>query len=89
MALGAQNKEILKLVMQRTVMLIVSGIGLGLIGALALNRIFSSQLGNIGGLDAVTCISVDLLLGAVALLASYLPARKALRVDPVQALRCE
>jgi putative ABC transport system permease protein len=88
-ALGAQRREILALVMQRTMVLIIWGIGFGFLGALALNRIFSRSLRKIGELDAVTCISVAILLGAVALLAGYLPARKALRVDPVQALRCE
>jgi ABC-type lipoprotein release transport system permease subunit len=53
------------------------------------SRILAKGLGQLGGLDPVTCVSVALLLGAVALLASYLPSRKALRVDPVQALRCE
>jgi predicted permease len=89
MALGAQRREILALVMQRTVTLTACGIGLGLVGALALSRILSRSLDKLGGLDAVTCISVALLLGFVAILASYLPARKALRVDPARALRCE
>ncbi len=89
MALGAQRREILGLVMQRTMVLVFWSIGFGLIGALALNRIFSRSLRKLGELDAVTCISVAVLLGAVALAASYFPARKALRVDPVQALRCE
>jgi ABC-type lipoprotein release transport system permease subunit len=75
--------------MQRTVTLIAWGIGLGFIGALALNRIFSSIVTNFGGFDFATCISVVLLLGAVTILACYLPARKALSVDPVQVLRCE
>ena len=64
-------------------------IGLGLAGALALNRVVSSALNRLGGLDAVVCILVALILGAVAVLASYVPARKALRVDPMQALRCD
>jgi predicted permease len=89
MALGAQSGEILALVMQRTATLIAWGIGLGIIAALALKQILSSTVANLGGLDAVTCISVALLLSFVAILAGYLPARKALRVDPVQALRCE
>jgi putative ABC transport system permease protein len=60
-----------------------------LAGALALNRVLSSALNRLGGLDAGVCILVALLLGAVAVLASYVPARKALRVDPMQALRCD
>jgi macrolide transport system ATP-binding/permease protein len=89
MALGAQRREILALVMGRTMVLVFWSIGFGLLGALALNRIFSRSLRKVGELDAVTCISVAILLGVVALAASYFPARKALRVDPVQALRCE
>ena len=88
-ALGAQRPQILAVVTQRTLILIAWGIGLGLIGALALNRILSSALADFGGLDAVTCVSVALLLSVVAILASYLPARKALRVDPMQVLRFE
>jgi predicted permease len=89
MALGAQRREILGLVMQRTVVLIGWGIGLGCIGGVGLTRAFAKSLGKVAELDVVTCVSVAALLGGVALLASYLPARKALRVDPVQALRCE
>ena len=89
MALGAQRREVMALVMQRTIVLIAWGIGVGFLGALAVGRILAKGLGQLGGLDPVVCASVALLLGAVALLASYLPSRKALRVDPVQALRCE
>ena len=89
MALGAQRSEVMALVMKRTIVLIAWGIGAGFLGALAVSRILAKGLGQLGGLDPVTCVSVALLLGAVALLASYLPSRRALRVDPVQALRCE
>ena len=89
MALGAQRLEILSMVMQRTLVLIAVGIGVGLVGALALSRILAASIRGLLGLDAATCISVALLLGAASLLASYLPSRKALRVDPIQALRCE
>jgi predicted permease len=89
MALGAQRLEILAMVMQRTLVLISVGIGVGLVGALALSRILAASIRGLLGLDAGTCISLSLLLGAASLLASYLPSRQALRVDPVQALRCE
>jgi ABC-type antimicrobial peptide transport system permease subunit len=89
MALGAQRSEILSMVMKRTMVLIAWGIGLGLVGALALSRILATQIRGLGGLDTTTCVSLALLLGAVSLLASYLPSRKALQVDPVEALRCE
>jgi predicted permease len=88
-ALGAQRREILTLVMQRTVAMIGWGIGLGLVGALVLTRIFARNFAKVGELDAVTCITVSVFLAGFAMLAGYLPARKALRVDPVQALRCE
>ncbi len=88
-ALGAQRGEILALVMQRTVALVAWGIGLGLVAGLALTRIFARSFHKLGELDAVTCVTVCAVLGGFALLAGYLPARKALRVDPVQSLRCE
>jgi len=88
-ALGAQRREILALVMQRTVALVAWGIVLGLGAAIVLTRIFARSFHKLGELDAVTCVTVCAVLGAFALLAGYLPARKALRVDPVQALRCE
>ena len=71
------------------VALVAWGIGLGLVAALALTRIFARSFHKLGELDAVTCVTVCAVLGGFALLAGYLPARKALRVDPVQALRCE
>lgn len=88
-ALGAQRPQIVALVMHRTMTLIACGIAFGLIGALVLSRILSSALADFGGLDSATCVSVALLLGVVAILASYMPARKALRVDPANVLRCE
>jgi len=88
-ALGAQRREIVALVMQRSMRLITWGVGIGLVGAVVLTRVFARKFAKFGELDAVTCVAVSMLLGAVAMLASYLPARKALRVDPVQALRCE
>jgi ABC-type antimicrobial peptide transport system permease subunit len=88
-ALGAQQREILLLVMQRTMMLIAAGIGFGLFGALALMRIFASSFVKVGALDVVTCVTVSAFVAGFAMLAGYLPARKALKVDPAYALRCE
>ena len=89
MALGAQRREVLSLVMQRAAAMIAWGIALGLAGAMALSRVLASTLNDLGTLDLPTCIAASGVLGAVALLASYLPARKALRVNPVTALRWE
>jgi len=88
-ALGARRGEIVALLMRRTAVLIAWGIGLGLAGAIVLTRVFARAMAEVGELDAATCVAVSLFLAAVALLASYLPARKALRVDPAQALRWE
>ncbi len=89
MALGAQRREVLSLVMQRTVSLIAWGISLGFLGTLALERLMSSAIADIGGFDAATYSLPALLLAGIAVLASYLPARKALKVDPIRALRWE
>lgn len=89
MALGARNREILLLVMRRTVILIAWGIALGLAGALALGKILATLVLKTKPPDTLTCIKVAALLAAVSLLASYLPARKALRVNPFEALRSE
>lgn len=88
-ALGARRGEIVVLLMRRTAVLIAWGIGLGLAGAIVLTRIFARTMSKVGELDPATCVVVSVVLAAVALVASYLPARKALRVDPAQALRCE
>ena len=73
----------------RTLARIAWGIGLGLVGAQALTRIFARSFAKLGELDAVTCVTVSVFLAGPVMLAEYLPAGKALRVDPAQALRCE
>jgi ABC-type antimicrobial peptide transport system permease subunit len=88
-ALGARPREILALVMRRTAVTIGWGVGSGLAGAIALSRLMARSLAKLGHLDAATCVTVSLLLASVALIASYLPARKALRVDPALSLRAE
>jgi putative ABC transport system permease protein len=89
MALGAQRGNVLKLVMVGGLKLVLIGLGVGLIGALALTRILSSFLFGITATDPVTFASVSLFLTAVALLSCYIPARRATTVDPLVALRCE
>lgn len=88
-ALGAGRGQILLLLMRRTMVLIAWGISLGLAGAVALTRVFARALSEVGELDVGTAAAVSAFLAALALLASYLPARKALRVDPAHALRTE
>ena len=88
-ALGAQRRDVLRLVMKEGVMLALLGIVLGLAGAIALTRVMVSLLFDVKPTDPPTLIGVALLLGAVALLACYIPARRALGIHPMAALRCE
>ncbi|HMI50230.1 MAG TPA: ABC transporter permease [Candidatus Saccharimonadales bacterium] len=88
-ALGAQKSDVLKLVLQEGVSLTLAGVGAGLAVAFALTRFLSSLLYGVQPTDPVDFIAVAFLFGAVALLASYLPARRAMRVDPMVALRYE
>jgi putative ABC transport system permease protein len=89
MALGAQKRDVFSLVLRQGMLLVVAGVVLGLAGAMALTRLISQLLFNVSALDAATFLSTPLLLAAVALLACYLPARRASRVDPMVALRYE
>jgi putative ABC transport system permease protein len=89
MALGASRGSILRLVMGKSLRLIVWGTVLGLLAALAASRLLSSLLFSIGPHDPVTFVIVTLLLVLVALLATLLPARAASKVNPIVALRCE
>jgi putative ABC transport system permease protein len=89
MALGASPGKVLTLIGSRAVTLIVTGMALGLAGSMALSRLIASQLWGIEPTDPGTFAGVSLLLIGVALLASYIPARKAIRVDPTEAIRTE
>jgi predicted permease len=89
MALGAQVRDVLKLVVQQGIRMALIGIALGLAIALALTRVLANLLLGVGTTDAVTFVGVVALLIAVALMACYLPARRAARVDPLVALRDE
>jgi len=89
MALGAQPGKVQGMILGHSVKLTLIGVGLGLAGAFALVRFLTSLLFGVGAYDAVTFIGVPVLLAVVAIAASYPPARRAVRVDPIIALRYE
>jgi ABC-type antimicrobial peptide transport system permease subunit len=89
MALGAQSTDVLKLVMGQGVGAVLAGVGIGVVAALALTRLMASLLFGVRPTDAVTFASVAVLLTCVALAAGYIPARRAMRTDPLNALRHE
>jgi ABC-type antimicrobial peptide transport system permease subunit len=89
MALGANRRNVLGLVMRDAIGLTITGLVLGLGGAFAATRVLESQLYGVETTDATTFAVVSLLLAAVALAASYIPARRATKVDPMIALRYE
>jgi putative ABC transport system permease protein len=89
MALGARQQEVLLLIVGQCARLAFLGVAIGLAGALLLTRLMSSLLYGVGAADPATYASVAILLVVVALAASYLPARRAMRMDPAIALRHE
>ena len=89
MALGASKEDVLRLVIGHGLRLTFLGVGLGLAASFALTRYLRSLLLGVTSTDALTFSSVAVLLCAVALLASLIPARRAMRVDPMVALRHE
>jgi putative ABC transport system permease protein len=88
-ALGAGKADVFRLLLGQGLMLTALGVGLGLVAAMAANRIMSSMVYGVTTTDPLTFAAVALLLGIVALAAAYLPARRATRVDPLAALRNE
>lgn len=89
MALGAQRADVLQLILGQGARLLLIGIAIGIAGALALTRVIASQLFMISSTDPLTFMAVSVILGLVALLACYMPARRAAKVDPMVALRYE
>jgi predicted permease len=89
LALGARGSEVLLLVMRRAVIIVAAGTAVGLAAAAGLTRILAGQLYGVSPLDPLTFTAAPLTLAAFALVASYIPARRATRVDPVSALRAE
>jgi putative ABC transport system permease protein len=87
MALGAQNADVLSLVIRQGLKVTLIGAGIGVLGALVLTRFLSSLLYGVKPTDPLTFIAVSLALSAVSLAATYIPARRATKVDPMVALR--
>ena len=87
MALGARSADVLRMVMSQGARMIAAGLVLGIAGALALGRVLASQIPEVAAVDPLVLAAAGLVLTVAALGASWLPARRAARVDPLQALR--
>jgi putative ABC transport system permease protein len=88
-ALGAQRGDVLYLIMKEGAKFSLAGIAVGLIGALLVTRLMSSELYGVSPFDPLTYVGVAVVMAAVTLLACYIPTRRAMRVDPMVALRYE
>ena len=89
MALGAKPRDVMRLVLGQGMKLTVIGVGAGIAASVILTKYIASLLYDVTPTDLATFVGISLLLSAVALLACYIPARRATRVDPLEALRCE
>jgi ABC-type antimicrobial peptide transport system permease subunit len=89
MALGAQAGAVMRMIMREGFIMLITGVGIGLLLAMATARILSGILYQVGPLDPVAFTVAPLVLIAAALVATWLPARRATRVNPIQALRTE
>ncbi len=89
MALGASPRDVLRLVLRQALALAAAGIAVGLACAAAIAQLLSSMLFGVKASDPLTYVVVVALLAGVAMFASYVPARRAMRVDPIVALRYE
>src|SRR5262249_38824181 len=88
-ALGAQSGAVLRLVLRDGLTLTGAGLALGMLASWAAQRVLKSQLYDVSATDPLTVTVISLLLVAVALVACWIPARRATKVDPMVALRCE
>jgi ABC-type antimicrobial peptide transport system permease subunit len=89
MALGAGRRDIVRLVLREGMLVAAGGLAIGLVASLGVTRLMSSLLYKVSSNDFVTLAAASALLSAVAVIASYVPARRAMRVDPLVALRYE
>ena len=89
MELGAGTLDVLRLMVNINMIWVLAGLAAGIAGSAGLTRLLTGMLYDVRPLDPVVLGAVSLLLAAVALLASYLPARRAAKIDPIAALRCQ
>jgi putative ABC transport system permease protein len=89
MALGAQCRTMPGLILRQSFALVLAGIAIGILGALTGTRLLASLLYGVSTTDLATYLAVALLLSASALLASFVPARRATKINPIEALRAE